>query len=64
MVQVRIYDHNGDINPRNQRALTLPGFLFECSLILFTLGQNPNLSWSTDLGVMGLGFSVMGLGLY
>ena len=37
------YDHNRDINPRNQRALTLLGLLLECSLILFTLGQNPNL---------------------
>ena len=37
------YDHNRDINPRNHSALTLLGLLTECSLILFTLGQNPNL---------------------
>ena len=32
-------DHSRDINPRNQRALTLLGLLLERSLILFTLGQ-------------------------
>ena len=37
------YDPNRDINPRNQRALILLGLLLECSLILFTLGQNLNL---------------------
>ena len=37
------YEHNRDINPRNQRALTLLGLLLECSLILLTLGQDPNL---------------------
>ena len=38
-----VYDHNRDIDPRNQRALTLLGLLLECSLVLFTLVQNPNL---------------------
>ena len=37
------YDQNRDINPRNPRALTFLGVLLERSLILFTLGQNPDL---------------------
>ena len=50
------YDQNRDINPRNQRALTLLELLLECSLILFILSQKPNLEDS------GLGFRVDDLG--
>ena len=39
VIRLGFYDHNRDINPRNQRALTLLGLLLECSLILFTLDQ-------------------------
>ena len=50
--------------PKNQRALTLLGFLLECSLILFILALNSNLvyinkkisvisskPWNQDLSV-------------
>ena len=39
------WGYKRDISPRNQRALTLLGLLLECSLILFALGQNPNLGY-------------------
>ena len=55
------YGHNRDIDPRNQRALTLLGLLLECSLILFILVRNPSLVWGGR--VKGLGFESVGLGV-
>ena len=43
------YGHSRDIDPRNQRALTLLDLLLECSSILFILVQNPNLVWGVGL---------------
>ena len=61
-IRLGFYDHNRVLIPRNQRALTLLRLLLECSLILFTLGQNPNLCY---IGMMEKKMETTGIiGLY